>query len=90
MTDAGQRAIDRAKRDGSWVALDAVERGEVPEDLASALDATLTARAFFDTMPPSASRQHVWFVVSVKRAGTRARRITSVVSAAAAGHSAVG
>jgi uncharacterized protein YdeI (YjbR/CyaY-like superfamily) len=59
MTDARQRAIDRAKRDGSWVALDAVECGELPKDLATALDATPTARAFFDTMPPSARRQHV-------------------------------
>jgi uncharacterized protein YdeI (YjbR/CyaY-like superfamily) len=89
MTEAGWRVVDRAKADGSWTALDAVERDEVPEDLATALDAVPAARAFFDAMPPGTRRQHVWFVVSAKRAETRSRRISSVVSAAARGRRAV-
>jgi uncharacterized protein YdeI (YjbR/CyaY-like superfamily) len=85
MTEAGWRVVDRAKVDGSWTALDAVERDEVPEDLATALDGMPAARAFFDAMPTGVRRRHVWFVVSAKRADTRSRRIASVVSAAARG-----
>lgn len=90
MTTPGYRAIDVAKGNGSWGALDAVERGEVPDDLAEALDAVPAARDFFEALPPSARRMHVWFVVSAKRLETRARRIAAVVSAAAEGRRAVG
>ena len=89
MTPAGQRAIDVAKANGSWALLDAVERGEVPEELAAALDAVPAARAYFDNMPPSARRQHVWLVVSAKRPETRERRVATIVAAAAEGRRAV-
>ena len=79
-----------AKANGSWSALDAVERGEVPDDLVAALDAAPAARDFFEALPPSARRHHVWFVVSAKRPETRSRRITAVVEAAADGRRAVG
>ena len=90
MTPAGYRAIEVARRNGSWQALDAVERGEVPTDLAAALEAVPAARDFFEALPPSARRMHVWFVVSAKRPETRARRIAAVVAAAAEGRRAVG
>lgn len=90
MTEAGQRVIDVAKANGSWQLLESVERGEVPGDLASALDAVPAARAFFDSLPPGARRQHVWFVISARRPDTRARRVAAVVSAAAEGRRAVG
>ncbi len=90
MTARGFRAIEVAKENGSWSALDAVERGEVPGDLAAALDAVPAARDFFEALPPSARRQHVWFVVSARRPETRDRRITAVVAAAAEGRRAAG
>lgn len=90
MTAPGYRAIEVAKANGSWEALDAVERDELPDDLAAALDATPAARDFFDALPTSARRMHVWFVVSAKRPETRARRVTAVVTAAAGGRRAVG
>ena len=89
MTESGAHAIDVAKSNGSWELLVAVEAGEVPADLASALDATPAARAFFDAMPASARQLHLWFVASAKRPDTRARRVAAVVSAAEAGRSAV-
>ena len=90
MTAPGYRAIEVAKGNGSWSALDAVERDEVPDDLVAALEAVPAARDFFEALPPSARRQHVWFVVSAKRPETRSRRITAVVAAAAEGRRAVG
>jgi uncharacterized protein YdeI (YjbR/CyaY-like superfamily) len=90
MTERGLRAIEVAKANGSWVLLDSVERLEVPEDLAAALDAVPRAREFFDGMPPGARKQNLWFVVSAKRPETRASRIAAIVAAAAEGRRAVG
>ncbi len=90
MTERGMRAIEVAKANGSWSILDPVERLEVPDDLAAALDARPAAREFFDSMPQGTRKQHLWFVISAKRPETRAARIQKVVHAAAAGQRAVG
>ena len=89
ITERGMRVVEAAKANGSWSALDAVERLEVPDDLAAALDAVPSARAFFDAMPASALQQHLWYVISAKRSETRAARIGKVVMAAAEGRRAV-
>ncbi len=50
---AGQvAAVEIAKANGSWSALDAVERLAVPDDLAAALDARPPARLHWDAFPP--------------------------------------
>jgi uncharacterized protein YdeI (YjbR/CyaY-like superfamily) len=90
MTPRGLRAIEVAKANGSWELLDPVERLEMPEDLAAALDAVPCAREYFDGLPPGARKQHLWFVVSAKRPETRAARIDRIVAAAAEGRRAVG
>ena len=90
MTDRGLRAIEVAKANGSWEILDSVERLEVPEDLAAALDAQPVARSFFEAMPPGARKRHLWHVVSAKRPATRTARIDSIVTSAAEGRRAVG
>ena len=89
MTEAGLRAVDVAKTNSSWEALESVERDEVPQELTEALDAVPDARTFFDALPPGVRRQHVWFVVSAKRPETRARRVAAIVTAAADGRRAV-
>ncbi len=90
MTERGLQAIEVAKANGSWEILDAVERLEVPTDLAEALDAEPAARTFFDAMPPGVRKQHLWHVVSAKRPETRATRIAMIVTAAAESRRAVG
>jgi uncharacterized protein YdeI (YjbR/CyaY-like superfamily) len=82
MAERGLRVIELAKANGSWTILDTVERLEVPDDLAAALDAVPDARSFFDSMPPSARKQHLYFVISAKRPETRAGRIAKIVAAA--------
>ena len=89
VTERGLRIIEAAKANGSWTALDAVERLEVPDDLAAALDARPPAGANFDAFPPSARKQLLWFVVSAKRPETRATRIARVVADAAEGRRSV-
>jgi uncharacterized protein YdeI (YjbR/CyaY-like superfamily) len=84
MTERGLRAIEVAKANGSWELLDAVERLELPEDLAAALDAA-GVRATWDGFPPGARKQMLWQVSSAKRAPTRAARIDRIVAQAVLG-----
>jgi uncharacterized protein YdeI (YjbR/CyaY-like superfamily) len=83
VTPAGLAVIERAKADGSWSALDAVERLEEPPELAAALDAVPGARANWDRFAPSARKGILWWVVSAKKDETRARRVAEVVAKAA-------
>lgn len=89
MAPSGLHAVEVAQANGSWTVLDSIERGEVPDDLTAALDASPAAREFFDAMPPGVRRQHVWHVVSAKRPETRARRVAEIVQGAAAGRRVV-
>ena len=53
---------------------------EVPEDLASVLDAEPGLRAAFDALPPSHRKEHVRAVTEAKRPETRQRRIAAAVA----------
>ena len=57
MEPAGLASIQRAKANGAWEILDSVERGEVPGDLAAALEAHPPAAANFAAFPASARKQ---------------------------------
>lgn len=88
MTAAGLAAVETAKANGAWQALDSVERLEEPDDLAAALDAVPAARAAWDGFPPSARRGILEWILDAKRAPTRAKRIAETVSEAADGRRA--
>ena len=75
MAEAGRRAVERARADGSWSALDDVEDLVVPDDLAAALDAAPPARAEWDGFPPSARRGILEWILNAKRVATRAGRV---------------
>ena len=83
MMPAGLAAIERAKANGSWELLDSVERLEVPDDLAAALDAQPPAAAHFAAFPPSARKMLLGWLVTARRPETRARRIEEIADAAA-------
>ena len=82
---AGIAAIEVAKENGSWTALDAVERLEEPPELASALDADTAAREHWNGFSPSSRKAILWWIVSAKRPETRARRVEQTVRMAAQG-----
>jgi uncharacterized protein YdeI (YjbR/CyaY-like superfamily) len=84
MTEAGRRAIEAARRDGSWNMLDAVELLEIPDDLAQALAADPLARRNFQAFGASARKLALWWILSAKRPGTRAKRVSETVRRAAA------
>ena len=83
MAPAGLEKIKAAKRDGSWRALDSVERGEVPPDLTKALAANPAARRHFDAFPPSSKKIILTWIARAKRPDTRAKRVAETVRQAA-------
>jgi uncharacterized protein YdeI (YjbR/CyaY-like superfamily) len=83
LAPAGLAAIDRAKANGSWTVLDAVERLEVPADLAAALEARPPAAERFAAFPSSARKQMLGWVAFAQRPATRAARIAEIAAAAA-------
>ena len=82
MTDAGRSVIETAKGDGSWTRLDAVERLEVPDDLARAFDKHKGSRQHWDAFPKSVRRGVLEWILNAKRAETRAKRIKEVAERA--------
>ncbi len=83
MTAAGQAAVDRAKANGTWTMLDAIEAMVCPPDLAKALAANPTAKKHFDAFPPSVRKGIFQWVIQAKRPETRAKRVAEAVALAA-------
>ena len=83
MAPAGLAAIERAKANGSWEILDSVERLEVPDDLAAALDANPPAGANFAAFPPGVRKQLLAWLAFAQRPETRATRVRQVAESAA-------
>jgi uncharacterized protein YdeI (YjbR/CyaY-like superfamily) len=82
MAPAGLAAIDRAKANGSWETLDAVERLEVPDDLAAALEDRPPAATNFAAFSASARKMMLGWVALARRPETRAARIAEIAAAA--------
>ena len=88
MTDAGRRLVEIAKTDGGWTRLDAVEALEVPEDLAEAFAAHPGSAAAWEGFPRSVKRGVLEWIVTAKRAETRAKRVAETAEKAARGERA--
>ena len=85
LTPAGRAAVDRARAEGTWDALDAVEDGVIPPDLAAAFDAAPGTRAIWDGWPRSVRRGALEILLNARRPATRAARIAAILDAAARG-----
>jgi len=81
MRDSGLQEILRAKKDGRWEqAYDSPRNATVPEDFQAALDKSARAKAFFATLE-SRNRYAILFrIQTVKKAETRARKISEFVA----------
>ena len=84
MAPAGLASIERAKANGSWSSLDAVEAFVVPADLAEALEAIPEAAKNFAALAPSRRKAFLHWISAAVRAETRAHRVGHVVQLAAA------
>jgi uncharacterized protein YdeI (YjbR/CyaY-like superfamily) len=85
MTPAGQVVIDRAKADGSWTALDDVENGVIPPDLAAAFAAHPGALDQWLAFPKSVRRGVLEILLNTRRPATRAAKIDTIATLTARG-----
>lgn len=80
---AGLAAMERAKANGSWTAIDDVEAMVMPDDLAQALAAVPAAQRHFNAFPQSVRKAVLQRLASVRTAATRSKRIAETVRLAA-------
>ncbi|MBM7505099.1 YdeI family protein [Agromyces aurantiacus] len=83
MAPAGEEAVRRAIADGSWSMLDAIDRMDVPDDLAAAFARHPGSRELWEAFPPSARRGALWWIHQAKRPATRERRVEETARLAA-------
>jgi uncharacterized protein YdeI (YjbR/CyaY-like superfamily) len=83
MQPSGLAAIEAAKANGSWAALDRSDALVMPDDLAEALAANPDAARHFEGFPPSTKKQVYFWIENAKRPETRAKRVAETVAHAA-------
>ena len=79
MQPAGLAAIEEAKRNGSWDALNEVEEMIMPGDFLKALDKNKKAKTFFMAFPKSSKKIILQWIYSAKQVETRKKRISEAV-----------
>ncbi|GAB3088883.1 hypothetical protein GCM10027159_00780 [Lysobacter terrae] len=86
MRPSGLREIDRAKQDGRWdSAYSSASRSTVPNDFQQALDANKKAKAFFSKLDSQNRFSILFRIQNVKKAETRAKKISQFVEMLAKG-----
>ncbi len=80
MREPGLRAIETAKANGSWSALDDVEALVIPGDLREAFERAPGAQEAFDRLSRTNRRNILQWIASAKRLQTRANRIAATIS----------
>ena len=80
MHQAGLDKIKIGKQNGSWNALDDVEKGIIPEDLQLQFDKNPTAFSNYKSFAPSYRKSYLYWLDQAKRPATREKRITDIIS----------
>ena len=79
MASAGIKAIELAKRGGTWNALDDIENLIIPEDLQKEFDNNPDAFSHWEEFPRSVKRGILEWILNARRSGTREKRIKETV-----------
>jgi len=79
MHQSGLEAIKIAKKNGSWTALDAVEKGIVPKELKEAFDKNKLAFTNFKNFTRGQRKSYLYYLNQAKREETRKKRIAEIV-----------
>lgn len=82
MAPAGMAAIDEAKKNGSWSAIDSSEVMVMPPELEKALSKNKKANEYFKAFPPGVRKAIFQWIVSAKTEPTRMKRVDETVSLA--------
>jgi uncharacterized protein YdeI (YjbR/CyaY-like superfamily) len=88
MAPAGLAAVEGARENGAWSALNDVEDLVLPDDLAAAFERHAGSAASWGAFTRSARRGILKWIQQAKRAETRARRIDETARLAAEGEPA--
>lgn len=79
MHKSGLKIIEIGKQNGSWTALDAVEKGIIPKDLQTEFDKNPEAFENYQNFAPSYRKSYLYWLNQAKREATRQKRITEIV-----------
>ena len=84
MHESGRKTIELAKQNGSWTALDDVEKGIIPDDLQNAFNANPKALENYLNFAPSYRKSYLYWLNQAKRETTRQKRVAKIVELCAA------
>lgn len=80
MHKSGLEIIEIGKQNGSWTALDEVEKGIIPTDLQTAFNKNKTALINYKSFAPSYRKSYLYWLNQAKREATRQKRITAIIT----------
>lgn len=80
---AGLEMIKTAKQNGTWTALDKVDKVILPEDLKQLFLKNKTAYEYWEQFPRSSRRGILEWILNAKKPETRQKRIEETVALAA-------
>lgn len=76
---SGLKSINLGKKNGSWTALDAVEKGIIPDDLQLEFNQNKIAFSNYKLFAPSYRKSYLYWLNQAKRDATRKNRITEII-----------
>ncbi|MFL0353635.1 YdeI/OmpD-associated family protein [Xanthomarina sp. GH4-25] len=79
MHESGLQKIKIAKQNGSWAALDDVEKGIIPQDLQIEFNKNSTAFLNYQNFAPSYRKSYLYWLNQAKREITRQKRIVEII-----------
>jgi uncharacterized protein YdeI (YjbR/CyaY-like superfamily) len=79
MHESGLKIIEIGKQNGSWIALDDVENGIIPEDLQFQFDKNPLAFENYQSFAPSYRKSYLYWLNQAKREETRQKRISEII-----------
>lgn len=79
MHESGWKIIEIGKQNGSWTALDEVEKGIIPPDLKVAFDKNPIAFENYQNFAPSYRKSYLYWLNQAKRQETRDKRIAQII-----------
>lgn len=79
MHQSGFAIIEIGKKNGSWTALDDVEKGIIPKDLQEAFDQNNTALNNYRNFAPSYRKNYLYWLNQAKKEATRQKRIKEII-----------
>ncbi len=79
MHQSGLDSIEIGKQNGSWIALDAVEKGIIPKELQLQFNKNPKAYQNYKSFAPSYRKNYLYWLNQAKREETKQKRITEII-----------